>query len=109
MHTCVDVATCVDEAARRSGIFGKMAWAEAVASTGGGSCTLVRCSFWPRTPPELKEKQCFFKPFEWIRGRPVGDACSRAYYGARCAAYSAPGRGRQNDAESLEKWLGLEQ
>ena len=42
------------------------------------SHVLVRCDFSPRTPPELKEKHCFFNDSEEIRGGPVGDACSRA-------------------------------
>ena len=41
---------------------------------------LARCTFLPRPPPELKEKHCFFNASEGIRGGPVGDACSRAYY-----------------------------
>ena len=59
MRTCVDVVTCVDEVARRREFIGKWAWAKAVAATGAGPCALVRCSFFPRTLPELKEKHCF--------------------------------------------------
>ena len=39
---------------------------------------LVFCSFGAPTPPELMKKQGFLNAFEGIRGRPVGDACSRA-------------------------------
>ena len=41
-------------------------------------CALVFCLFEAATPPERKEKHCFFISPERIRGRPVGDARSRA-------------------------------
>ena len=49
-----------------------------IGITGGVTGALVRCGLVPRTPPELKEKHCFFNASEEIRGGPVGDACSRA-------------------------------
>ena len=41
LRTCVDVATCVDEAARTSEIIGNIAWAEALALLLGAGAVLI--------------------------------------------------------------------
>ena len=41
-------------------------------------CALVLGGFLPPKPPELEKKHGFYRPFQWIRGGPLGDARSRA-------------------------------